>query len=417
MTTLVKPARADRAMLAIVALAATIRIAYWLSKWNQALLLNDSLYYSIQARQLAHGEFFRELFVDQPGAEHGPITSTLMAPFSWGDDIVRWQRLVTVAAGIALVWLIGRLAYRLGGRDVGLVAVAIAAVYPNLWLSDGLVMSESLSMLSLCAVLWFALDATERAGRRSGVALGIALGVAALTRSELLLMLPLVLCWLAISHRRRGRRVIVAVAPVLAVAVLVLLPWVAFNVARFERPVLLTTNEGSVWLGANCDESYNGPGTGGWNIFCVIEDPPISSDEDPSVRSARRRSLAVDYVRSHVGDVPRVVLARLGRTFDLYGVHDLIRGDIGEERPRLWAWAGVPAFWLLALAAPFGAARLARRQRWLLLLPVLMVLFTTVVSYGGHRIRSSAEPTLVLLAAVAVAPMAARVLARVRGAR
>jgi hypothetical protein len=32
-----------------------------------------------------------------------------------------------------------------------------------------------------------------------------------------------------------------------------------------------------------------------------------------------------------------------------------------------------------------------------------LVLCTTVLFYGGHRIRSSAEPTVVLLAAVAVA--------------
>lgn len=412
-----EPSRADRALLGVLLLAAAIRVTYWLSKWNQALLLNDSLYYSIQARQLAHGQFFRELFVDQPGAEHGPLTSTLMAPLSWGADIVRWQRLVTVASGIALVWMIGRLGNRLGGRQVGLLAAGIAAVYPNLWLSDGLVMSESVSMLSLSAVLWFALDASEREGRRPLVALGIALGLATLARSELLLLVPLVLCWLGSCQRRRGRRALATVAPVAVVAVLVLLPWVGYNVARFERPVLLTTNEGSTWLGANCDESYNGSGTGGWNIFCVIEDPAISSNEDPSVRSARRRSLAFDYARSHVGDVPRVVLARLGRTFDVYGVHDLIRGDIGEERPRLWAWAGVPSFWMLALAAPFGARRLPRRERWLLLLPVVLVLFTTVLFYGGHRIRSSAEPSLVLLAAVATAPLANGLLQRVRGTR
>ena len=39
-------------------------------KWSQPLLLNDSLYYSAQARQLADGVWFREIFVDRPGAEH-----------------------------------------------------------------------------------------------------------------------------------------------------------------------------------------------------------------------------------------------------------------------------------------------------------------------------------------------------------
>ena len=179
--------------------------------------------------------------------------------------------------------------------------------------------------------------------------------------------------------------------------------------------MLLTTNEGTTWLGANCDESYHGRGTGGWNLFCVVEEPSFTADEDPSVRSQRRRSLALEYATTHVGDLPRVVAARVGRTLDLYGVRDLIKGDIGEERPRLWAWAGVPAFWMLAVTAPFGAWRTNKRQRWLLLLPVATVAFTTIVFYGGHRIRSSAEPTLVLLAALAVVPLGERMLRRLGG--
>ena len=35
------------------------------------------------ARQLVDGIWFREIFVDRPGAEHGPLTSTLMATVSW----------------------------------------------------------------------------------------------------------------------------------------------------------------------------------------------------------------------------------------------------------------------------------------------------------------------------------------------
>jgi drug/metabolite transporter (DMT)-like permease len=111
----------------------------------------------------------------------------------------------------------------------------------------------------------------------------------------------------------------------------------------------------------------------------------------------------VDYVRGHLGSVPTVVAARLGRTLDLYGLHNLVAQDVGEERPRWASWAGIVSFWLMAVAAPFGALRLRRRERWLLLLPVLMVLCTTVLFYGAHRIRSSAEPTLVLLTALALA--------------
>ncbi|MDO9175227.1 MAG: glycosyltransferase family 39 protein, partial [Actinomycetota bacterium] len=207
-----------RALAGLVLLGAVIRVVYWLTKWNQQLLLNDSVYYSGQAYQLTHGRLFRELFVDQPGAEHGPLTSALMAPFSWGDDYVRWQRLVTAACGICLVWVLGRLAMRLGGPRAGLLAAGIAAVAPNLWMNDGLVMSESVSMLLVALTLWCALDAAERDDRRSRVLLGLALGLGALARSELALLVVLVLVWLAIVHRRRAQP---AWRPVLLVAAVV----------------------------------------------------------------------------------------------------------------------------------------------------------------------------------------------------
>jgi hypothetical protein len=49
------------------------------------------------------------------------------------------------------------------------------------------------------------------------------------------------------------------------------------------------------------------------------------------------------------------------------------------------------------------------------LLPIALVLFTSVIFYGGHRIRSSAEPSLVLLAAVGVAQLKTRDAAKTDG--
>ena len=45
---------------------------------------------------------------------------------------------------------------------------------------------------------------------------------------------------------------------------------------------------------------------------------------------------------------------------------------------------------------------LRRRDRYVLLIPVLIALVATIVIYGGHRIRSSAEPSIVVFAAVAI---------------
>jgi hypothetical protein len=84
----------------------------------------------------------------------------------------------------------------------------------------------------------------------------------------------------------------------------------------------------------------------------------------------------------------------------------LVHLDVGEEKAEWAVWAGIACWWMLALLAVVGWWRLGRtasRARWWLIAPVAAVLATTVLFYGAHRIRAPAEPTVVLLAAVAVA--------------
>ena len=395
-----------RALWWIVALAAAVRLAYWATKIGDDLLLNDSWYYSGQARQLTQGIWFREILADQPGAEHGPLTSFLMWPLSYGSEYQTTQRLVTVAAGVALVWVLGRFTAELAGRTAGLTAALIAALYPNLWMNDGLVMSESISTLLVALSLWAAWRAARQtdpaAFRRQALLLGAVLGLAVLARSELALFVPLLLVWLVLVRRRAASPWRPALLGLVTAGVVVA-PWVGFNLSRFERPVLLTTNDGTTLLGANCPPVYSGPVLGGWVVDCVVADPVYTLDEEPSVRSARQRSMGVHYALDHVGEWPKVVAARVARSVDLYGLDQLVLQDVGEERPRWAVWAGIVAFWCMAVLSVVGARRLGRRDRTLLLVPVVVALATTVLFYGAHRIRSSAEPSIVIFTAVAIA--------------
>jgi hypothetical protein len=154
-------------------------------------------------------------------------------------------------------------------------------------------------------------------------------------------------------------------AVIVAVAALVALPWVTFNLSRFERPVTLTTNDGTTLLGSYCDGSFEGPNMGGWSLLCVVNDPEYSVDEEPSVRSERQRSMAVTYARAHVRRLPLVMLARVGRSLDLYGLDSLVAQDVGEERYRWASWTGIVAWWFLAVGAVFGLRRLDSRTRGL----------------------------------------------------
>ena len=415
-----------RNLLLIVAIGATWRVGVLVvDKWRQPLLLNDSLYYSAQARQLVDGVWFREIFVDQPGAEHGPLTSVLLATVSWVDDPVPWQRLLTVLCGIATIAVVGLLARRLCGARVALVAAAIAAAYPNLWMNDGLVMSESLSVLLVCLTLWTAHRILTRPTMRGAVLVGAVAGLAALARSELALLAPAIIVLLVFEVRRTRlpdqpwKRAVRTPVLVGLASLVTVLPWVLFNLARFDESVTLTTNDGTTLLGSYCDASFSGQNIGGWSLLCVVADPDYAMDEEPSVRSARQRGLAIDYAKEHVRDIPKVVAARIGRTLDLYGLDSLVAQDVGEERYRWASWAGIAAWWTIALLAIRGSIVLWRATadaRWpflLMLCPVASVLVTTVVFYGGHRIRSSMEATVVVFAALAVVDTADRLRRRV----
>ena len=390
----------------VVAVGALLRLVRLVVvKWDQPLLLNDSLYYSAQARQLTEGRWFREIFVDHPGAEHGPLTSLVLAPLSWMAEPVPWQRLGTVVLGVVVVALIGVLGRRIGGDLVGLVAASIAAVYPNLWLNDGLVMSESLATLLVVASLIVLLDVRERLEHGDSAVLGVAamfgvlVGLAALTRSELALFVPLgwVVLWRTKVELRTLGRVALALT---TTAVLTVAPWTLFNLIRFEHPVLLTTNDGTTLLGAYCDETFDGPFRAGWFIGCVVDHPSWDDQLEPSVRSGLQRDAAFDYLRDRAADLPAMAVRRVARTFDLYAIDDLIAQDVGEERERWAVRTGIAAFWLLAPLAAAGVLRITRAQRDVLVLPVITTVLVSALFYGAHRFRTPMEPVVVVLAAV-----------------
>ena len=64
---------------------------------------------------------------------------------------------------------------------------------------------------------------------------------------------------------------------------------------------------------------------------------------------------------------------------------------------------GMVVLMVMAALAVVGGRRAPRDPRWWLAVPVGPVLVTTLLFYGAHRIRAPAEPTVVVLAAIALA--------------
>ncbi|MDQ3738624.1 MAG: hypothetical protein M3337_05590, partial [Actinomycetota bacterium] len=194
---------------------------------------------------------------------------------------------------------------------------------------------------------------------------------------------------------------------VLAGGAVVLAPWVGHNLSRFEEPTLLTTNDGTTWLGANCEVVWQSSLVGSWSLACVlgIEE---TVGKDPSERSGIQRELAFEYVSDNAGRLPLVLLARGARMLDLYGLSDMTEGDVKEDKFGWAVWAGIASWWVLAPLAVFGLVRLRRADRLILLPPIIVVVVTSLLFYAAHRIRAPMEPALVLAAAAGAAALVQR---------
>jgi 4-amino-4-deoxy-L-arabinose transferase-like glycosyltransferase len=413
-----RPSRWNVALGAVAAAALAIRLAYAFTMKNPVALQGDGWYYHNAANLLADGRgFIQPAFYLQfwgqvrQAADHPPgYIVTLGAASAVGLRSPLAHQIWSCLLGTATVVAVGLTGRAVAGRRAGLIAAVIAAVYPNFWINDGLLMSETLSMLTGAVTVLLAYLFWRRPTMPRATALGLAGALFALTRAEALLLLPVIvfavpLLWVKDALRRR-----LTFATVIGVVALVALaPWVAYNRTRFQHPVLISSGLGWAMAAANCDQTYRGDFQGYWTFDCGVgtQEPrsaPASRRGDGSVSDIAFRRKASRYIGKHLDQLPSVALARLGRTFGLYKPRQQLEFDKFESgRPLTPARIGLGAFYVLAAAAIFGAVILRRRRVPILPLVALvgMVGVATVITFGQTRYRAPAEVAIVVLATVA----------------
>src|SRR6266540_2271534 len=362
-----------RILLLIVLAALVLRVAYVAFAKTNQVIRGDQLFYNAEANRLARGDGFLEPFDLQavargeiregtdPAADHPPLTVIVLAPVSFvTHQALIPQRLTMAVLGSVTVLVIGLLARRLAGDRAGWIAAGIAALYPNLWVNDGLMMSETLAALLVALALLYAYRLIREPAPWLALLVGALCALAAMARAELVLLVPLLAVPAALIARSitTAQRWKLAGLGVFA-AVVVIGPWVGYNLARFKEPTFLSTNDGIALLGSNCDSVYFG----------------------------------------HVG-----------RTWGLYRPWDMVSYNKGEGREGWVTILGIITFYPLLLAAIAGWVVMRRRRwrSWLLLVPAVIVTIASAATYGQTRFRVPAEPTLVVLAAIAIAALVAR---------
>jgi 4-amino-4-deoxy-L-arabinose transferase-like glycosyltransferase len=395
-----------RRLAAIALLGLALRVAWiLLGDWSPDRQIGDAGFFHAVANLVGAGHGFSvpDNPAHPPTAGHPPLhVLVLSLPSALGLTGWTVHRMVGAVEGALTILLVGLLARRVGGERAGLIAALLAAVYPVFIRIDGSVLSEPLAGLLVTACLLAALRLIDRPGPRHALALGALIGLAALTRSETLLLLPLLALPAAVyAGGARARN-----AGLVALACVVLLvPWTVRNQVAFGRFVPLSSNSGTALSGANCDATYAGIDLGFWRFGCAHGPAPRGNEAD---QAAQLRSQGIHYARDHAGRLPVVMSVRVLRTWDLY--QPLRQAKLSEGGHVKLAEAGVFSFYVLALLAIAGAFALRRRRAELLVLlaPVILVTVTAIATLGAPRLRFSAEVSIVVLAGVALASLTGR---------
>lgn len=400
-----------RWIVALAALGFAIRLAFVVLVTRFDEPVGDQLFYSAQALANAEGRWFEQPFLrGAPAADHPPLTALILTPVTWiaeqwpglGISLVNMQRLFMALLGSVGVVVMGFIGRVIGDQRVGFIAAGITAIYANIWVNDGLLMAETPTFLIVSIFLLVALRYHRQPHRYSGVALGGLAGLAALTRPELVAILPLLLIflWLTRTTSQSSFRNGLGLGSVVVASwMMVVLPWVLWNNVRFAAPVFLSTNDGLTLAGGHCDQTYYND-VGGWDIWCAYA-TQIPDGEDAAQASQRMRDDGLSYWRNNIDRYPIVASARVARVLSIGYVGANARAALSEGRPLWVSHLGTIQYWLLIPAAVIGWKRMVCRiDRWLLTAALPLIVVVAMVANAYVRFRLPAEIGIVALAAL-----------------
>ena len=397
-----------RRLVTITALGVLWRLVY--VPFERPLRIwSDEHWYMTQAHRLVEGHPWSSIFnTDIPSASHGPLVSVAIAPFAWlfPTAMTGLRFLIPLVGAVSIVGL-ATFVRRVSASDrAALIAAVLAAVYPGLWVRDGLVVSEQ---FAIAAFVWLlALQPGWGSDRRwrHTVLIGVLVAVIALARAELLVLAVLVVAVSWWWHRATVSKV--RGLTVVLIAAVLCSPWVIYNQGRFAKPVYLSTNLGITLAGANCHLAYyDGRFIGYDDMGCWSAAAKAHPSLDESVRSSGMTRDAWAYATAHAHRWPIVVAAREAWFFGLYRPNWVVYMSKGAGQ-RVWAsWAqavgGYILFPTFLWALWERRKKASSRERLARRLIILTALFSVALAgaFVGHwRYRLGLD--VVALVAVAL---------------
>lgn len=319
--------------------------------------------------------------------------------------------LVQAGLDVLVVLLVHRIGRRVAGEAVGLLAAAFYGFYPYLLYQNLSLNDTGLFILLLAAGIWAAYRARDTQDWRWAAALGVCFGLAALTKTLVILVLPLLALW---WWRGIGlRRAVLLGALAGGVLLAVTVPWAIRNTRLHGEFVWISTNAGSnLHQGNNAFvDDYLARGWDAQWVNC-LEPVPANLSEPEADRWHRQQ--ATSYLRDHPRAWPRLFWTKLWvlwspllMPYDLPPDPYLVDNAVLQYHTRAFQAARVihALYWGALLALGAVGLVLGWRAR-LAITPLVSVMLAITVTYlvfhPSTRYRAPADPFVFVLAAYAV---------------
>ncbi len=388
---------------------------------------NDAFEYDYYARSIASGNGYPRsdyLLQGGPTAIRGPGYPYLLgAIYALSGDSLAAGRLLDATLGTLTVLLLYLVAKRIWGRRVGLLAAALAAVFPPLVLLSRELVSESLFIPLILGAVLCVLNFRRSGGAVRWAAAGGGLcGLAILTRpTGFALIFPVALGVWTLRPRLRFESLLPP-ASVICCAALVVVPWIVRDAINFGRFVPVTTSGGIAMAGTYNAASYHDSAShGAWrDPQAIPEFKPlfITSGIDEGTVDVILRRDADEFAWKHPQYVAETTGWNLLRLFEVVGGSVVDRSGaisyrgIGSADP-LAERIGLALVIPLAAIGVFAMRRSAslRRKRrdgpsriphgplFLWLIPFLLIASAAPIA-GLPRYRVPIDPFLMILAAI-----------------
>lgn len=391
-------------IVALVGLAARVGLVAYQGLSVAPVPGTDASEYDAYAWNLTQGNGYRGPSPDVADQNHltayrPPLPSLLLAGVyavvGHRYDAVRLVHCLLGAVSIVLVYRIGRRAY---GDSVGLRAAAGYALYPLAILQSTDIASEPLGVLLFLCFLDQSLQFAASRTWGSAITAGIVFGLALLTRANYALMVPLFALWAVVQLRGDSRHLLRAGA-VLAVAGLVMAPWMIRNYLVFERFIPFSTTGGSALLQGNNRLVVSDPRFYGYSVWDTeLEEyqGPLRTAGDEVERDRRAKELAVQWLKEHRDQWGFLLLHKFLRSWTPWLEHN---PSAVSRVVYLITWGPILILFGIGVVPSFVASMRAGSPAWLMHLAILHYVLNSLIFFANIRYRAPVDPLCLIIAA------------------